>query len=87
MDVQNGSIYPVFDVLQGSGTDGTYTYPDQATDPYHGRRIKNAWTVDKDSVLLGTAGHLHPGGLYDDLYLDRAGATGTPGSSARSNTC
>ena len=38
-------------------------------------------TVDRDSVLLGTAGHLHPGGLHDDLYVDRPGATGTPGSS------
>ena len=82
MDVQNGNIYPVFDVLKGSGTNGTFTYPDQANDPYHGRRPKNVWTVDKDSVLLGTAGHLHPGGLHDDLYVDRPGATGTPTSSA-----
>jgi len=75
MDVQRGSIYPVFDVLKGSGTRGTYTYPDQATDPYHGRPPKNEWTVDRDSVLLGTAGHLHPGGLHDDLWVDRAGQT------------
>ena len=38
MDVQNGSIYPVFDVLQGSGKNGTYTYPDDAGDPYACRR-------------------------------------------------
>ena len=37
MDVQNGSVYPVFDVVPGPGTDGQYTYPDDATDPYHGR--------------------------------------------------
>ena len=33
MDVQNGSVYPVFDVIRGEGTDGTFTYPDQADDP------------------------------------------------------
>jgi plastocyanin len=81
MDVQNGSIYPVFDVLKGSGTNGTFTYPDQANNPYGEGRQKNVWKVDRDSVLLGTAGHLHPGGLHDDLYVDRPGATGAPGSS------
>ncbi len=75
MDVQRGGIYPVFDVLKGSGTNGTFTYPDQAQDPYHGRPPKNVWTVDRDSVLLGTAGHLHPGGLHTDLWVDRAGQT------------
>jgi len=79
MDVQNGEIYPVFDVLQGSGENGTYTYPDDAKDPYHGRAPKNQWTVDQDGVLLGTAGHVHPGGLHDDLWLTRAGATGVTG--------
>ena len=34
MDVQNGSLYPVFDVLKGTGADGTFTYPDDAADPY-----------------------------------------------------
>ena len=28
LDVQNGKIYPVFDVHKGSGTDGKFTYPD-----------------------------------------------------------
>jgi len=82
MDVQNGSIYPVFDALKGSGTNGQFTYPDQANNPYPNGRQKNVWKVDRDSVLLTTAGHLHPGGLHDDLWLDRPGATGTPGSSA-----
>ena len=79
MDVQNGSVYPVFDVLKGSGQDGRYEYPDDATDPYGGRPAKNRWTVDRDGVLVATAGHLHPGGLYDDLYVERAGATAIPG--------
>jgi plastocyanin len=82
MDVQRGSIYPVFDVLKGSGTNGTFTYPDQANDPYHGKPPKNAFPITKDTLLLGTAGHLHPGGLHDDLWVDRPGATGSAGSSA-----
>jgi plastocyanin len=98
MDVQNGSIYPVFDVLQGSGKNGTYTYPDDGGDPYackapepgqQQRRQRqrqrrcgkplNQWTVDADGVLLSTAGHVHPGGIHDDLWLTRNGATGVPG--------
>ncbi|MEY3361854.1 MAG: hypothetical protein RL531_1573 [Actinomycetota bacterium] len=90
MDIQNGEIYPVFDALKGSGTDGTYTYPDQEPDPYAkqasaanppGRRgfrpsaPKNVWTVDADQTVIATAGHLHPGGLHNDLYVTRAGAT------------
>ena len=74
-DVQNGSIYPVFDVQKGSGQNGLYTYPDDATTPYGTDPAKNAWTVDRDGVLLATAGHLHPGGLNTDLWLQRAGAT------------
>ncbi len=85
MDVQRGSIYPVFDVLKGSGTGGSFTYPDQAVDPYQGKPPKNAFTIKSDTVLLGTAGHLHPGGLHDDLWVDRPGATGSPGSSAVSS--
>ena len=71
-DVQNGSIYPVFDVQKGSGQNGLYTYPDDATTPYGTDPAKNAWTVDRDGVLLATAGHLHPGGLNTDLWLQRA---------------
>ena len=78
LDVQNGSGYPVFDVIKGTGTDGTFTYPDQATDPYDGGPAKNVWTVDTDGVLVGTGGHLHPGGLHDDLWLDRTGQTAAP---------
>jgi plastocyanin len=74
MDVQNGSIYPVFDVLKGTGANGTYTYPNQATNPYQGAP-KNQWTVDADGVLVATAGHLHPGGLHTDLYAARSGKT------------
>jgi plastocyanin len=74
MDVQNGETYPVFDIPRGSGHDGEFTYPDDATDPYQGGPAKNVWTVDANGVLLATAGHVHPGGLRDDLWLERAGA-------------
>ncbi|MEX1007206.1 MAG: hypothetical protein WD271_05110 [Acidimicrobiia bacterium] len=73
MDVQNGGFYPVFDVIKGSGTHGTFTYPDQATDPYAGGKAKNEWTVNQPGVLVHTFGHLHPGGLHVDLDLERDG--------------
>jgi len=44
-DVQNGSIYPVFDVQKGSGQNGLYTYPDDATTPYGTDPAKNASTA------------------------------------------
>jgi plastocyanin len=69
----------VFDVLRGSGKNGQFTYPDDATDPYKGRPDPSKWTVDRDGVLIGTAGHLHPGGLHDDLWLQRAGAVAPEG--------
>ncbi len=78
-DVQNGSIYPVFDVIKGSGQNGVYTYPDDAASPYGAAPAKNLWTVDRDGILLATAGHLHPGGLHTDLWLQRAGATALTG--------
>jgi plastocyanin len=75
MDVQNGSSYPVFDVHRGSGTGGTFTYPDQASNPYGGGPAKNTFTMPTGGTLVWTAGHLHPGGLYTDLYVDRGAQT------------
>ncbi len=72
MDVQNGSIYPVFDVHLNSGTNGQFTYPDQAVNPYPGAP-KNVWTVPSSGKLVWAGGHLHPGGLWDDLFVDRGG--------------
>ena len=83
MDVQNGETYPVFDVPRGGGHNGEYTYPDDAKDPYNGGPAKNVWTVDQDGTLLATAGHVHPGGLRDDLWLQRDGAV-VPDRPARS---
>jgi len=75
MDVQNGHSYPVFDVLRGSGTNGRFTYPDQATRPYGNGPQLNEWKLPYNATLVATAGHIHPGGLYDDLIAVRPGAT------------
>ncbi len=73
MDVQNGQVYPVFDVHRGSGTNGQFTYPDQAVDPYAGGAAKNRYTLPTGGTVVWAGGHLHPGGLWDDLYVDRGG--------------
>jgi plastocyanin len=73
LDVQNGKIYPVFDVLKGSGVDGKFTYPDD--DPTAPR--VNTYTVPTDGVLVKTFGHLHPGGLYDTFSVTRGADTKT----------
>jgi plastocyanin len=74
LDVQNGSAYPVFDVHRGAGgARGRWTYPDDARDPYRGRRQRNVWTATRSGTLVAMAGHLHPGGLWDDVTLARPG--------------
>jgi plastocyanin len=75
MDVQNGNFYPVFNVRKGSGGNGRFTYPDEANNPYRGGPKKNQWVVDRPGVLVATAGHLHPGGLYTDLKVRRGRKT------------
>jgi hypothetical protein len=77
MDVEGLKPYPVFNALKGSGTDGKFTFPDDAQNPYPDRpdRPRNQWVVDHDATLVTTAGHLHPGGLWTDLNLTRDGRT------------
>ena len=75
MDVESHHIYPVFDVHRYSGRNGLYTFPDMAHNPYGSGPPLNEFTVDHPGTLVGTAGHLHPGGMYDDLDLVRSGAT------------
>jgi plastocyanin len=81
MDVQNGNVYPVFDALQGTGVNGKLTYPNDVANAYPTGQPLNQWTVDRPGVLIDTAGHLHPGGLYDDLSLTRAGASAAPAAA------
>ncbi|MGZ4268001.1 MAG: cupredoxin domain-containing protein [Solirubrobacteraceae bacterium] len=73
LDVVGGKAYPVFDVLQGSGQGGRFTFPNDSPNPYPDGIRRNQWVVDHDGTLVGTAGHLHPGGLWTDLKLTRAG--------------
>ena len=87
MDVEAHHIYPVFDVQRCSGENGKYTFPDMANNPYGNGPPLNVFTVDHPGTLVGTAGHVHPGGLYDDLDLIRVRATAErgrdPGHSAQ----
>jgi hypothetical protein len=76
MDVENGSLYPVFNTYRGKGgRDGRYTYPDEARpSPYAARGTPrlNEWRVPRDMTLVYGWGHIHPGGLSADL-TDRRG--------------
>ena len=76
MDVAGIKTYPVFNALRGWGSNGKYTFPDQAKGaqrqfigPAH------EYPVTSPITLVGTGGHLHPGGLYDDLKASRGAAT------------
>jgi hypothetical protein len=80
MDVESHHIYPVFDVHRYSGKNGKYTFPDMAKNPYGNGPKLNTFTVDHPGTLVGTAGHIHPGGLYDQLDDIRAGAAPSGGA-------
>jgi plastocyanin len=85
------SLYPVFDSLRSNDHNGTYTFPDQA--PAADRQSCGAfgrpkgshgcigdaqsWTPGHDVTLIGTAGHLHPGGLNTQLRDKRGTSTKT----------
>jgi plastocyanin len=75
LDVEGGKAYPVFDALHGAGPNGRFTFPDDSPTPYPDGIVRNRWVVDHDATLVGTAGHLHPGGLWTDLKLTRNGRT------------
>jgi hypothetical protein len=76
LDVAGLRAYPVFDALRGMGSKGRYTFPDQARGAQRQRMgPAHEWRVPGDITLVGTAGHLHPGGLYDDLKVTRNGRT------------
>jgi plastocyanin len=77
MDVRRGWGYPVFDVLQHSGgSDGAFTFPDeQPGDPYAGGTRQNEFTMPWPATIVAAVGHLHPGGLRDDIAVVRNGAS------------
>jgi plastocyanin len=75
LDVMGGNAYPVFDAIQGTGHDGRVTFPDDVPNAYPDGIQRNRWVVDHDGTLVGTAGHLHPGGLWTDLKITRDGRT------------
>ncbi len=68
----SSGIYPVFNALRGMGGGGRYTFPDDATGGQHNLiGPSQSWTPDHPVTLVGTAGHLHPGGLNTSLRVDR----------------
>jgi hypothetical protein len=75
MDVKNGMTYPVFNVRKGSGKNGRYTFPKDSPRAAKAQPKRHEWRVDRPGVLVATAGHLHPGGLYTDLKVRRHGKT------------
>jgi hypothetical protein len=75
MDVKNGMTYPVFNVRKGSGKRGRYTFPKDSPRAAKAQPKRHEWRVDRPGVLVATAGHLHPGGLYTDLRVRRHGKT------------
>ena len=72
VDVEGGKAYPVFDVKRNAGVNGRYTYPAQASASLAPR---NRVRIQHDGTLVATAGHLHPGGLYTDLFVTRGDKT------------
>jgi hypothetical protein len=77
MDVEDHHIYPVFNVLRHSGHGHRFTFPLMARHPYGKGAPLNQFTVDHPGTLIATAGHLHPGGLWDQLDLTRPGVKPT----------
>ena len=76
MDVSGLRAYPVFDALKGQGRRGKFTFPDQAAASQQDDvGFAHEYVAPQDMTLLGTAGHLHPGGLHTDLKSTRGSST------------
>jgi plastocyanin len=76
MDVAGIKPYPVFDAVRGTGHSGRYTFPADARGAQRARvGAAQRWTAPDDVTLVSVSGHLHPGGLHDDLTTTRGGAT------------
>ena len=78
MDVAGQSFYPVFDALRKMDPGGDYTFPDEATgDARSDIGGAHEWTAPGPRTLIGTAGHLHPGGLNTKMKVTRGAQTNT----------
>jgi len=75
LDVMGLMAYPVFDALKGKGRAGRFTYPDHDPKLAASNYRRHKQVVVEDGALVGTVGHLHPGGLWTDLELTRNGRT------------
>jgi plastocyanin len=65
-------FYPVFNALRRYDRSGKYTFPDEAKGAQ--RELigdYQRWTPDHPVTLIGSAGHLHPGGLNTRLKVRR----------------
>jgi hypothetical protein len=72
LDVENDKSMPIFDVRRkAGGRDGRWRYPEDAKNPYGNGPRRNVWTADEDGTLILSAGHVHPGGLWTDMYIKR----------------
>ena len=74
MDVVGSGLYPVFDALRSKAPRGRYLFPDQAPAAERSRsRPLLRWRAPRPLTLVHTAAHLHPGALYSNLFVSRAG--------------
>jgi plastocyanin len=74
MDVAGLKTYPVFDAIKGHGKNGRFTFPDQAKGSARNNiGFAHKYNVSNPMTIVGTAGHLHPGGLYNNLHVTRGG--------------
>ncbi len=65
-------LYPVFNALKTYGKNGRYTFPDEAKGAQRGFiGPSQSWVPNHPVTLIGSAGHLHPGGLHTDLTVQR----------------
>ena len=71
-------FYPVFDALRKMDPGGNYTFPDEATgEARNDIGPAHEYTAPHPVTLIGTAGHLHPGGLNTRLTVTRGAETKT----------
>lgn len=83
MDVAGDNLYPVFDAEKrfDKDRDGVFVFPDGASSPDHPEHDKisqkASWLIDRPLTLVFGAGHLHPGGKFVELLLDRGPARKT----------